>query len=272
MGKAYSVRAYLFAAILLLISTMTEARHIVGGEIYYECLGIGSQPNTRDYRIYMKVYRDCFANGANFDNPSKFGLYSYVNGVYSFERLIQRTHGPVNQIISVENECLILPSNVCVEQTTYTFVIEDLPLIDGSYIVSWQRCCRNNTINNIFEPHNTGATYTVEITEEAQRVLNNGPQFNDFPPIGICINDPINFDHAATDPEGDELIYEFCAPLQGGGPLGTTDPDQQFLCNGILPEPANCPPPYQDVVFRAPNYTSSSPLGVTSSIKINPAT
>jgi gliding motility-associated-like protein len=271
-GKIIFIRMLLCILITTGVAATVSARHIVGGEVYYECLGPGSMPNTRNFRIIMKVYRDCVGNGAEFDNPARFGLYTYINGVYAFRQSFARQHGFVSRVTAVESPCLILPPNVCVEETTYSFIIEDLPLIEGSYIVSWQRCCRNNTINNIVEPHNTGATYTVEITQEAQRVLNNGPQFNEFPPIGICINDPINFDHSATDPEGDELVYEFCAPLQGGGPLGTTDPGQQFLCEGILPAPNNCLPPYEDVVFLAPTYSAASPLGVSSSISINPST
>ncbi len=248
------------------------ARHIVGGEIYYDCLGPGSVSNSRNYRLTMKIYRDCAGNGAEFDNPAEIGIYSYINGVYAFVRQINIEHGNVTNLEAVENPCLILPPNVCVEETSYIISLTNLPIIAGSYIASWQRCCRNNTINNILAPNNTGATYTIEITEEAQRTCNSGPRFDEFPPIGICVNDPFNFDHSATDAEGDEIVYEFCAPLKGGGPLGVNDPNQQDLCEGITPDPRNCLPPYVDVVFNAPNYSSLNPLGISSLMTINPVT
>ncbi len=247
-------------------------KHIVGGEVYYECLGPGNMPNTRDYQLTMKVYRDCAANGANFDNPARIGVYSHINGVYAFIRALNISHGLVTNIEAVDNPCLILPPNVCVEETSYIFNMNNTDIIDGSYIISWQRCCRNNSITNILSPENTGATYTIEITKDAQNTCNDGPRFNAFPPIGICVNEYLSIDHSATDPEGDQLVYEFCAPLQGGGPLGVDNPNQTNDCNGITPDPRFCLPPYTDVIFNAPNYSANSPLGINSLISINPVT
>lgn len=271
----YSSRLFKYFLALILffaLDGVIYARHIVGGEIFYECLGPGSIPNTRNYKLIMKIYRDCAGNGAEFDNPAEVGIYSHINGVYKFVLKLDVLHGSVTNLVSIENPCLILPPNVCVEETSYTWTLMNMPVIAGSYIASWQRCCRNNTINNIVAPHNTGATYTIEITEEAQRTCNTGPKFNEFPPIGICVNNPINFDHSASDKEGDEIVYEFCAPLQGGGPLGVNDPDQQTLCEGITPNPQNCLPPYPDVIFNAPLYSFLQPLGQSSPIAINPVT
>jgi gliding motility-associated-like protein len=67
-------------------------------------------------------------------------------------------------------------------------------------------------------------------------------------------------------------VYEFCAPLIGGGPLGVDNPNQTDWCEGITPDPRNCPPPYADVIFVAPTYSPASPLGVTSAFAINPTT
>ncbi len=270
--KFHCFRIVTLFTFLLPLAQEVAARHIVGGEIYYECIGVGSIPDSRNYRLTMKIYRDCAGNGAEFDDPAQIGIYSHIGSVYAFVFQRNVEHGVVREIMAVENPCLILPPNVCVEETSYTFVLNNMPIIAGSYIVSWQRCCRNNTINNIVAPNNTGATYTIEITEEAQRISNNGPEFDEFPPIGICVNEPLNFDHSASDPEGDELVYEFCAPLQGGGPLGVNDPSEQTLCEGITPEPKNCPPPYDPVIFGAPTYSFTNPLGLASSLSINPLT
>lgn len=275
MASFFNNGIFRLSSLLIFLTILSEpvfSRHIVGGEIFYECLGPGSVMNTRNYRLTMKIYRDCAGNGADFDNPAKIGIYQFINGSYFFHAQLNVEHGGVRQITSTENPCLILPPNVCVEETSYIFNLINLPIIQGSYIASWERCCRNNSITNIFAPHNTGATFTIEITEEAQRTCNNGPRFNDFPPIGICVNDPLNFDHGATDAEGDEIIYEFCAPLKGGGPLGTTNLWEQELCDGITPNPQNCLPPYEEVDFNIPNYTPLNPLGSNSPININPLT
>jgi len=36
--------------------------------------------------------------------------------------------------------------------------------------------------------------------------------FNLFPPLFICVNQPFTFNHAATDPNGDSLVYSLYTP------------------------------------------------------------
>ena len=247
-------------------------RHIIGGEITYRILGPGSIDSTLNYEFIMKIYRDCSADGAQFDNPAPIGIYSRIGNVYSFIRRVDAQHSPVEPVPNPENPCLIITDDVCVEEAVYRFRINNLPIINGSYFIHWQRCCRNNSINNIVQPQNTGATYTVEITEDAQRLRNNSPTFNDFPPTAICINEPVSFDHSASDAEGDQLVYEFCAPLEGGGPNGINDQNAARLCDGITPDPAICPPPYTPVTFIAPTYSIINPLSGDPKVGIDPIT
>ena len=44
----------------------------------------------------------------------------------------------------------------------------------------------------------------------------HSPVFQEFPPVALCANFEFFFDHAANDPDGDELVYSFCAPFDGG--------------------------------------------------------
>ena len=250
-----------------------QSRHIIGGEITYECTGPGILPNTKNYSFVMKVYRDCAGQGAQFDNPAPMGVYSNIGGTYRLVRSFTVDLASQSNVPPDANPCFILPPNVCVQEGRYFFELRDLPVIDGSYFISWQRCCRNNTISNIVDPQDTGATYTVEITAEAQIVCNSSPTFNEFPPIVICVNEALAFDHSATDVEGDLLVYEFCAPLKGGGPIGTNEnPGDPEGCEGIRPNPENCFPPYDDVNFVGPQYSAGAPLGGSPIVRISQAT
>lgn len=249
-------------------STTVEARHIVGGGITYECLG-----NNR-YSFTIKVYRDCNCTQcAELDPLANVGIYRCA-GDNCGNQSQQTSYGwlevPLESqrdISTPDYECLVEP-NICVEEGTYTFAVT-LPPSDLSYHVSYQRCCRNLTINNLVNPGAQGATYTVEIRPEAAEVCNSSPVFRNFPPTLICADEPLNFDHSAIDADGDQLVYEFCAPLQGGG--ANTTAGVVSTCVGAAPTPA-CPPPYEPVRFLPPTYASASPMGGDPLVRIDPNT
>ena len=61
--------------LLILIITVVEvfASHIVGGEMYYDCLGGNS------YQFTLKVYRDCYNGIPPLDNPAYIGVFNGAN-------------------------------------------------------------------------------------------------------------------------------------------------------------------------------------------------
>ena len=260
----------LILGILFLFGVTGQARHIIGGDITYECLGGGN------YRFTLKIYRDCNCTMcAEFDPEAFVAVYRCGNNTncasLNQNSFFQRIDVPLlgePQVIEAPDYPCLIPPNVCVEEGVYIFEL-NLPISTESYHVSYQRCCRNVTINNIIAPDDSGATYTIEITPEAQQLCNSSPVFNDFPPTVICAGAPIDFDHSATDPDGDQLVYEFCPPLLGGGPL--LDPVSYVTCAGANPTPA-CPPPYGNVTFTAPTYTAVQPMGGSPIVSINPNT
>ena len=242
----------------LLCQIQLAARHIVGGELSYVNLG------NDLYEFTMRMYRDCnCVDCAPFDPQAEIGVYrcgtdvncAVLNQSLTFATASAR-RGDISIVDAPDYPCLV-PPDVCVEQTFYVWQMT-LPKSTESYFVAYQRCCRNVTINNIIAPQATGSTYVVEITPRAQELENSSPSFNDFPPIVICAGSSLDFSHSATDPDGDQLVYEFCAPLDGGD----NNVDQALLatCQGAAPSPA-CPPPYNTVSFRAPEYTPFTPLG-----------
>lgn len=248
------------------------ARHIIGGDLQYECLGEGR------YLITMKIYRDCrpqemaapFDGDPDLDNQGT-GAYIGVyrgNGNYRFVDQLSIRLKTKRFIDPPDYPCLIPPDNLCVEEGIYEFefIIPDWPSTEGYYFV-YQRCCRNNTINNIVTPGNVGATYAIEITPEAQATCNNSPSFNSFPPTVVCVGNDINFDHSASDAEGDSLVYSFCFPLKGGGLRGLQSPFGAEECDGIRPFPP-CAPPFSPIAFSS-GYSFSEPMGGNPLVTIN---
>ncbi|HMQ49291.1 MAG TPA: PKD domain-containing protein [Saprospiraceae bacterium] len=256
--------------ICLGIVHLAQAKHIIGGVMTYECLGNGR------YEFTLKLYRDCNCTDcAEFDPFASIGIYRCTGdncGGQNQNNPFQEVDVQLLSVTRVEEPdypCLI-PPDVCVQEGLYQFQL-DLPVSSTqSYHVSYQRCCRNVTISNIFNPDQIGATHTIEITPLAQQQCNNSAIFNEFPPTIICAGTSLVFDHSATDADGDQLVYSFCAPLQGGGPI-TDNAALYNTCAGAQPIPA-CPPPYDPIVFIGPTYSPTNPVGGNPAISIDPNT
>ena len=276
MKKNKYIKAIFFA--LMFFFTFVngiQARHIIGGDITYRCLNIDSIARTVTFEIFVHIYRDCAGGGAAFDDPATFGIY-YLTPSQGWTFFDDETTS-LQQVVEIDpdanNPCLIIPPNICVEDGTYRF-IRTLPIRSTPYRIVYMRCCRNNSISNIYDPGDQGAAYSVEISPEAQISCNNSPTFRNFPPVIICGNEPILFDHGADDLEGDNLVYEFCAPLTAGGQRNLNDPLNcpPPGCDCVIPPVATCLPPYPEVRFRAPAYTSQAPLGGSPVVVIDPVT
>jgi len=253
---------------VLLFPEQVEAKHIIGGDITYICLGEVS-PGVKRWRFTMHIFRDCLGGGANFDQPAAFGIYQGSEANNFLYASLSVNYDNSFPLEPDTPQCVTKLPYVCVEEAAYTFE-EDLPVLTNeSYFIVYQRCCRNNSITNIINPGDVGATYSIELTAAAMAVNNNSPVYVNFPPIIICNNLPLQFNHSAIDAEGDILIYTFCDALQGGGnPAGNPNPTN---CDAIAPNPP-CGPPFLAVPYAVPNYTSSNPVGGNPQVSINPVT
>lgn len=153
--------------VFVLTCLQVKATHIIGGELYYECLG------NNNYRIVFKAYRDCFNGVPDFDNPAPIGIYTSTGllvdmdpNLFDAQPLYLYDASVTNLPPIVSNPCLAAPPNICVEEGIYTAVV-NLPPINGGYTLVYQRCCRNNTILNLVNPGEVGATYTAYIPGRA---------------------------------------------------------------------------------------------------------
>ncbi len=232
----------LFSLVVFGVSSpfIAWSTHIVGGEITYRCLG------NNQYEINLTVYRDCFNGVPWFDDPAAIGVYDAEWNL--FRNLLVPWNAMAHDTLPValDNPCLIVPPNVCVHRSTYR-TITTLPFRPGGYFLVYQRCCRNRLIRNLPDPLNTGISIVANLSETSLQACNNSATFNKWPPVAICVNEPIDFDHSATDIDGDSLVYRLCTPLNG--------PDS------LNPRPV--PPlkgPYPEVVWKPP-YSLANVLG-----------
>ena len=71
MKKVLTTKALFLTTLALIFFQALQAKHIIGGELYYECLGFTNgdpASNSRSYQIFMRLYRDAVGGGADFDS------------------------------------------------------------------------------------------------------------------------------------------------------------------------------------------------------------
>ena len=263
------IRYTILTIIIVAISTVGQARHIIGGGMTYNCTGTGT------YAMTMKVYRDCAGGGAAFDSNgsgSQIGTVTVYLGDQIFIRTVNLSTPMITSVQAEDNPCLILPPGVCVEEGVYRFNL-NLPVSSETYTIVYQRCCRNDFISNLVRPGEVGATFFVQITPPSQAICNDSPVFDDFPPIVICNNEDLIYNHSATDQSPNvQLVYSLCSPSIGGGRDGL---DGNVIAaqsaTGVAPNPDQ-PPPYDAVTYQMPAYRFDRPLGANPQLQIDPNT
>ncbi len=246
--------------ILLFLSLASHAKHLVGGEITYECLG------NYNYEFTLTIYRDCKPLGQTaFDANAVITVFDINNNIIlslSPPLFSDKDTLP----LEAPNNCSNLASSVCTEKGVYK-VTANLPPIVGGYTITHQRCCRNATILNIPNPSTWGSTYTVEIPSN-DVTCNSSPSFTATPPVLLCVNQPLSLDMSATDSDGDSLSYSICSVIHGGGQV--VNPTGYTGFNSPAPDPA-APPPYSNVPFAA-GFSFANPISSNPILNINPQT
>ncbi len=130
------------------------------------------------------------------------------------------------------------------------------------YYISWQRCCRNYSITNIYseDPSTGGISAGQTFYLEFPPVVKNGTQFINssphlFPPLSDfgCPGRPYYVNFAGVDDDNDSIAYSLTTPLN------TTEP--------IALPPAS-PGPYPLVQWR-PGYSLLNIIGGSPDLRIS---
>ncbi len=241
---------------ILIVPTDTYATHIVGGNLTYKHV-IGDV-----YQVRLVLRRDCFLGSpeAEFDDPASIGIFTAGGALAGWLanngqlKLKFMNSDTLNEYI--QSDCGFEGTQVCVHETIYQGNLT-LPFREGGYILAYQRCCRNASLNNVPDPTEVGSTYFINVTEKSMQLKNSSPTFNSWPDVYICANKPLVFDHSAKDLNGDSLVYKLCSPSLGGTKINNK------------PQPPNFPP-YSDI-FWAPPYSLNDMMGGVP-LKINSKT
>ena len=249
-----------FAFCASLVAFQVQGTHLVGGDFNYVHLG-GDQ-----YEITLKIYRDCSpanTNGTLFDDNVAIGLWEGTGTIeFGDVILIPLLAANVSGVpVEMGNPCGTPPPDLCIEQAIYTTVVTLPPNAYGWDLV-YQRCCRNPTIVNLDNfggVENAGMTLQVHIPgTDITTESNSSPEFQELPPVAMCTDLPFVWDHAALDPDGDDLVYSLCPPKQGGDAANAS------------PNPPSTPP-FVDVPYLA-GFSWDNPMTADPQLAIDPVT
>lgn len=235
-NHSYKVRWIILSVVLLVILETGNCSHIIGGDISYTFLNYNQDRTEVTYEVTMVLYRD--PTGVDFDDFAGFGVfkqtltgswepYTVVRQVWRDEILEYNPLGDACKTRFLSEDRL--------EYTSYTFEIT-LEITDENYLIAYQKCCRNYTINNVLGDGEIGAVYDVMITPLSMRLGNSSPKFGPIPPLFVCAGFDLSIDHSATDVDGDRLTYRFCTPLYPGIDDGSSD--DVNCCGCTNPDPA----------------------------------
>lgn len=252
-------RLLIFLFVFSLVCSAARASHIVGGEFSYKYLGDSLAPGIllHKYLVSLSIYEDC-QNGQPEaiaqDNPAYFSLYDLGNTLYAAVDTSVYYISSLPVPLNFSNSCITNIPPVCLQKKTFQKLYY-LPPNASGYVVSYQRCCRNNQVGNIVDPGDNGSTYYCTIPPSPY--TNNSAVFKNYPPQIICLSNPLYYDHSATDADGDSLSYSFCPAL-----LGASDADIK---------PIAAPPPYDSAKYIPP-FSAANPMMGQPAIQIDPVT
>lgn len=192
-----------------------EANHIVGGELQMKPSGAAGNFEITLIQIWDQ-------NNLVITTPTVIGnrdpdatLFVYRKKDKRFMESIVVKYGSTKTIL-YQNKACASSRSLTTSIGTYNGKIYLDPKkyndADGYYI-AWERCCRNDDINNIVSPGENGMVFYLEFPP--MNVSNFSPEF--MPPNGqyICSNRPFSMNMSATDKDGDELRYSLVTPYRG---------------------------------------------------------
>ena len=258
------LKKFFFISVLLFFSFLTKkcySSHLMGGEITWECLKTG--PNAGSYVFTLKVYRDCagitvstFAQTINvWGHPT----VSTITANFISQQDVSPLCDPINsgnQQYSCANGDLGAVEEYVFE--TPPTQLSGIPPADGWHF-TWNNCCRNAAIVNMASsqegftlrasmyPYNDPVT---GVPVPADPCFDSSPNFKEQPKTILCTGFPFSYNHNASDPELDNLVYDWAYPLDDDLMIGSVFNPQPVGTAGANPS---------ELAFQAP-YGVTNPL------------
>ena len=187
---------HLSAFLIALAALPAMAGHYSGGDITYTCDGTGQ------YTVTLRLFVDC--SGTDII-PQDITFSSDCGTSYTAQDLPPSEGTEVSQLCAQQlgnSTCNggPLPGMRLYEFTT----VQDLSSC-ADWTISWNICCRANSINLVGVP----GMYIETTVHDATVLCETSPVFTEDALPYVCVNQPVNYNFGVSDAEGDSLAYAF---------------------------------------------------------------
>ncbi|MBC8112459.1 MAG: gliding motility-associated C-terminal domain-containing protein [Verrucomicrobia bacterium] len=249
-----------------MVGVNSYATHIVGGEMYL------TYRSTNTYSMGVVLYFDAI-NGSAAANDIRLQINVYRK---RDNRLMDIFEAPrtTDNVIAYNNPACAIGSQVQTRRIFYEISVVLLPSLyndSQGYYAVWERCCRNNVINNIVNPGAVGNTFYLEFpavtATNGSLFVNSSPIFPTITGDYACLNEPFRFDFSGVDADGDLLLYTLVTPL-----AGNSSPARPGGVQGGVVDNINQPGPNYPLVQWATSFGINNIIPGTDPVKVNAQT
>lgn len=231
------------ASLILLLFCLTagrsQASHIVGATITYECVGQDT------FRVYFDAVRWCAGaplgvpNGLLIEGPSMSCVSPTAIGAWS--------PFTVKEITPVAPSTITTCSGGTIQGFEQLVTWRDYDFTGTNcvdYTMSWTTCCRTGNITS-GAANQSMYVQSGSIDPTGGPCANSSPEWRRPPFLYMYQSGPMTYDIGATDPDGDSLSYAL-------GPCFAASNTNMVTYNA--------------------GYTPTQPLGPSWNVQINPTT
>ncbi|MEO8591090.1 MAG: hypothetical protein ABI432_17050, partial [Flavobacteriales bacterium] len=189
-----STRLIAVLALACAVVPRAKADHYSGGSITYDCLG------GNNYLVTLDLYLDC-AGAALTAQSLSFANTCGVNFTLANIPLVASEE--VSQLCPAQ-----LPNSSCNGGALpgmfhYQFQTTVFLSPCSSWTIGWFICCRNTTQNVQLTP----GMYLEATMNNLNGSCDHSPEFGDSTIPYVCVNQPVAYNPAVTDADGNSLVY-----------------------------------------------------------------
>jgi hypothetical protein len=222
----------LFFTFFILLEN-SQATHIMGLDLTYKCLG------NNQYEVNLSFYRDCHGSNAP-SSPTANWTSDCGSGSLTLQQI---------SVVDITPTCMGINNSICnggnglygIEEYTFQGILS-LPSTCTNIKLSFLNCCRNYAITTLSGTSGNKIYIETEISDNS--LSNSSPVFTNKPVPFVCVNQPVLYNHGASDSDGDQLVYSL----------------------------SDCYSKEGHIVNYLPGFSATNPLLTTNGVLINAST